>query len=49
MTPQLPAYREVTRIGFLNDNFRQTFIGGKAYLTRGVASLPEQDQAGDDA
>ena len=46
MTPQLaaPGYREVTRIGFLNDNFRKTYIGGKVLLTRGIAALPERDQ-----
>jgi hypothetical protein len=40
-----PDTRELTRIAFLNDNFRKTFIGGKTYLTRGIAALPEQDQA----
>ena len=47
MTPQLaaPDYREITRIGFLNDNFRKTGIGGKVLMTRGIAALPEQDQS----
>jgi hypothetical protein len=40
-----PDARELTRIAFLNDNFRKTFIGGKTLITRGVAALPEQDQA----
>jgi hypothetical protein len=46
MTPQrAPGYREVTRIGFLNDNFRSTLIGGTVLITRGIAALPDKDQS----
>ena len=35
-----------TKIRELNDVFRRTFIGnGDVYLTRGVAALPESEQA----
>lgn len=37
--------RQSIRIRALNDVFRQTFIGGRVAMTRGVADLPETDQA----
>lgn len=29
----------------LNDTFRETFIGGRVYLTRGVEALPTEEKA----
>lgn len=35
---------KVARIRLLNDTFRKSFIGGKTFMTRGIAALPEQEK-----
>lgn len=36
-----PDTCELTRIAFLNDNFRKSGIGGKLLITRGILALPD--------
>ncbi len=38
-------FNQSQRIARLNDNFRQTFLGGQVQMTAGITTLPEVTQA----
>ena len=45
MSETVALRKQADRIRLLNDNLRTTFVGGRVFMTQGVANLPEDEKA----